>query len=93
MLSAESLFRPLAEREVLDLWGDRSSGVPDSTLNELERILQEGDEEERLIAEAYIQLAIYQSMQARILSPRGGHLHRLSNGLLEAVDRFNRYIR
>ena len=93
MLSAQSLFRPLVADEVLDLWGSRLSSIPDATLNELESILQEGDEQDREIVEACIQVAIYNAMQARILSPRGGHLYRLSDGLREAVDRFNRYIR
>ena len=93
MLSAQSLFRPLADEEVLGLWGNRWGGIPDSVQNELESLLQEGDELERVIAETYIQFAIYQAMQAHILSPSGGHLHRLSNGIREAVDRFNRYIR
>ncbi len=93
MLSVQSLFRPLADEEVAELWGNQWSRIPDSTLNELQSILQEGDEQDRAIAEAFIQLAIYQAMQAHILSPRGGHLHRLSDGLREAVDRFNRYIR
>ncbi len=68
----------------------KGSGIPDSTLKELERILQGVGKADRVIAEAYMKSAIYHAMQARSRSPGSGHLNRLSNGLREAVDRFNR---
>lgn len=78
---------------MLHLWGDQRIGAYNPDLNELERILQEGDEQDRAIVEAFISYSIFQAIQARMLHPDDGHLPRFGNTLREAVDRFNRYLR
>lgn len=93
ILSAESLQRPLVDEETLHLWGNRGGRSSSVSLSDLERILQEGDEKERASAEAYIYILIFQAMQARLLDPHGGHLHRLGETLRDAVNRFNQYLR
>ena len=92
-LSVQSLHRPLIDEEMLQLWGDQWIGSRNPDLNELERILQEGDEQDRTLVEACISYSIFQAIQARMLHPDDGHLPRFGNTLREAVDRFNRYLR
>lgn len=91
-ISTRSLLRPLAEAEIADLWGDRCSGIPDEALNALAGILPYDDESDRELMEACIQIAIAQAIQDRMFGPKGWSRH-LNDSLLEAVDRFNRYVR
>lgn len=91
-ISTRSLFRPLAEAEIADLWGNRCNRVSDEALNALAGILEDDDESNRELMEACIQIAIVQAIQDRMFAPKGWSRH-LNDSLLEAVDRFNRYVR
>lgn len=91
-MSTRSLFRPLADAEAADLWGDQCKGISDETLNALASILQDDDESNRELMEACIQIVILQAIQDRMFGPKGWSRH-INDSLLEAVDRFNRYVR
>ena len=62
-------------------------------MNQLASLIRAGDEQDRELVEACIDVLILRAMEAHMLEPRAGHAHRLANNLEEAVDRFNRYIR
>ncbi|MDE0263740.1 MAG: hypothetical protein OXJ37_15165 [Bryobacterales bacterium] len=91
-ITTRSLFRPLADADIADLWGDRRKGISDETLNALAAILDDDDESDRELLEACIRIAIVQAMQNRMFGPKGWSRY-LNDSLLEAVDRFNRYVR
>lgn len=91
-ISTRSLFRPLEDAEIADLWGDRCNGISDEALNALAGILEDDDESDRELMEACIQIAIAQVVQDRMFGPKGWSRH-LNDSLLEAVDRLNRYVR
>lgn len=91
--STESLRRPLTDEERREIWGDRRSSLSREDLEELDRMLQSGDEESRALAEACIRALIFRAMSDRMLDPDNGYLCQFGRGISEAVDRFNRYIR
>ena len=91
-ISTRSLFRPLADAEVADLWADQCKDISDETLNALAGILRDDDESDRELMEACIQIAILHSIQDRMFGPKGWSRH-LNDSLQEAVNRFNRYVR
>lgn len=93
ILPLQSLRRPLSDREKLEIWKAGSSGLSQEALNELEGILQNDDEQYRELVEACISFLILRAMQAHTLQPKVGHIHRLTDSLTKAVNRFNRYIR
>ena len=92
-ISFQALHRPLVEDELRDLWDDQSSDALDAFVNEADRILEGGNEQERAILEQWLCLAILQAMDAHVRRPDGGFSDWLGNTLPEAVDRINRYIR
>lgn len=92
-LSLQSLRRPLIDERSRQTGGSPYRGISQEAMNELARLLEDGDEQDRELVEACIGVLIVRAMEAHMLEPRAGHAHRLANSLQEAVDRFNRYIR
>lgn len=92
-LSAQCLRRPLFVEGSRQTAGNPYGGISQEAMNELARLLQDGNEQDRELVEACIGVLIVRTMEAHMLEPRAGHAHRLANSLQEAVDRFNRYIR
>lgn len=91
--SIESLRRPLTDEERREIWGDRGGSVSREELEELDRMLQSGDEESRALAEACIRALIFRAMSNRMLDPDSGYVPRFHRQISEAVDGFNSYIR
>ena len=92
-LSVQSLRRPLFDEASRQTGGNPYGGIYQETMDELARLLQDSDEQDRELVEACIGVLIMRAMEAHMLEPRAGHAHRLANSLQEAVDRFNRYVR
>lgn len=91
--STQTLSRPLSDEEKREIWGHRRGGVSKEDLEELERILQSGDDESRALAEACLRALILQAMSDHMLAPGNGYGPHFARNLRGAVDRFNRYIR
>lgn len=91
--STQALSRPLSDEERQEIWGHRGGSVSTEELEELERILQSGDDESRALAEAYLCVLIFKAMSERMLEPGHGYGSHFADSLSEAVAGFNRYIR
>ena len=92
-LSVQSLRRPLFDERSRQTGGSQYRGISQEAMDELARLLEDGDEQDRELVEACIGVLILRAMESHMLEPKAGHAHQLANSLQEAVDRFNRYIR
>lgn len=90
--STQALSRPLSDEERQEIWGYRGGSGLGEALEELEQILQSGDDESRALAEACLYVLIFQAMSDRMLDPVSGYGSHFARDLTEAVDCFNRYI-
>lgn len=91
--SAESLRRPLTDKEKREIWGDYASDISPEMLEKLAEALQEGDEEEREAIQALIQALIFRKMSAYLLDYPDGAVYKSIRSFEKTVDGFNRILR
>lgn len=88
--SAESLRRPLTDKEKREIWGDYASDISPEMLEKLAAALRECGEDEQETVQGLIRALLFRKMATRMLDRQNGLLHKSIDNFEKTTDKFNR---